>query len=120
MIVIFFKKTRVLSFWIKKINWKFISELSGIEMNFYLPTKDIYSLAVKGSLPTTQFDVLRQILDKSLLTTEDGISLRKLIIDTGYMDVILNCLSIVTHNSDLCDELAEKKTDFKRPGKFLS
>jgi len=79
--------------------------------NFYFPaTKDIYSLAISTSLKTLQFDVLEQILDNSPLTTENGISLRKLIIETGALDVILNCLSIFTHsNADLVAELTGKK-----------
>ena len=78
--------------------------------NFYLPaTKDIYNLAISTSLETLQFDVLKQILDNSKLTTENGISLRKLILETGALDVILNCLSIFTHsNADLVAKLTGK------------
>lgn len=81
--------------------------------NFYYPaTKDIYSLAISTSLRTLKFEVLTQILWKSPLKTEIGISLRKLIVETGLLDVILNCLNIFTNsNANLVTELTGKKED---------
>ncbi|KAL7032116.1 hypothetical protein ACKWTF_007225 [Chironomus riparius] len=87
--------------------------------NFYFSaTKDIYSLAVCMSLPTLQFDVLRRVLDNSSLTTENGRSFRKLIIESGALDVVLNCLNIFTHsNSDLDAQLTQNSNNsLKKPG----
>ena len=81
--------------------------------NFYFPSsKDIYSLALSASLPAFSFEVLRQMLDSSQLSTDDGISLRKIILEVGALDAILNCLSIFTHHStDVVAELT-KNTKF--------
>ncbi|XP_073817547.1 BIR repeat containing ubiquitin-conjugating enzyme isoform X2 [Musca autumnalis] len=51
------------------------------------------------TLPTLPFEVFRQLLDSSPLTTDDGMLLRRMVIEVGAMHLILNCLSIFTHHS---------------------
>lgn len=60
---------------------------------------DIYSLSVATSLPTLPFEVFRQLLDNSPLTTDDGMLLRRMVIEVGAMHLVLNCLGIFTHQS---------------------
>lgn len=60
---------------------------------------DIYSLALSSSLPTLPFEVLRQLLDSSPITTDDGVLLRRMIIEVGAIHLVLNCLSIFTHQT---------------------
>ncbi|CRK88840.1 CLUMA_CG002660, isoform A [Clunio marinus] len=60
---------------------------------------DIYSLALSSSLPTLPFEVLRQLLDSSPLTTDDGVLLRQKIVEVGAIHLVLNCLSIFTHHN---------------------
>ncbi|KAM7359256.1 BIR repeat containing ubiquitin-conjugating enzyme isoform 2-T2 [Cochliomyia hominivorax] len=62
---------------------------------------DIYSLSLAPSLPTLPFEVFRQLLDSSPLTTDDGMLLRRMVIDVGAMHLVLNCLSIFTHHSPI-------------------
>ncbi|XP_037945587.1 baculoviral IAP repeat-containing protein 6-like isoform X2 [Teleopsis dalmanni] len=63
---------------------------------------DIYSLSLAPSLPTLPFEVFRQLLDSLLLKTDDGVLLRRMIIEIGAMHLVLNCLSIFTHQSQNC------------------
>ncbi|XP_054725362.1 baculoviral IAP repeat-containing protein 6 isoform X3 [Anastrepha obliqua] len=60
---------------------------------------DIYSLSVASSLPTLPFEVFRQLLDNSPLTTDDGMLLRRMVIEVGAMHLVLNCLGVFTHQS---------------------
>lgn len=60
---------------------------------------DIYSLSLSSSLPTLPFEVLRQLLDSSPLTTDDGVLLRRMIVEVGAIHLVLNCLSIFTHHN---------------------
>ncbi|XP_067616443.1 baculoviral IAP repeat-containing protein 6 isoform X2 [Eurosta solidaginis] len=60
---------------------------------------DIYSLSIAPSLPTLPFEVFRQLLDNSLLTTDDGMLLRRMVIEVGAMHLVLNCLGVFTHQS---------------------
>ncbi|XP_054081324.1 baculoviral IAP repeat-containing protein 6 isoform X3 [Zeugodacus cucurbitae] len=60
---------------------------------------DIYSLSVAPSLPTLPFEVFRQLLDNSPLTTDDGMLLRRMVIEVGAMHLVLNCLGVFTHQS---------------------
>ncbi|XP_037827973.1 baculoviral IAP repeat-containing protein 6 isoform X2 [Lucilia sericata] len=62
---------------------------------------DIYSLSLAPSLPTLPFEVFRQLLDSSPLTTDDGMLLRRMVIEVGAMHLVLNCLSIFTHHSPI-------------------
>jgi baculoviral IAP repeat-containing protein 6 len=52
---------------------------------------DIYSLAFSSSLPTLPFEVFRQLLDSSPLTTDDGILLRRMVVEVGAVHLVLNC-----------------------------
>lgn len=62
---------------------------------------DIYSLALAATLPTLPFEVFRQLLNCSPLTTDDGVILRRMIIEVGAMHLVLNCLGIFTHHSQM-------------------
>lgn len=60
---------------------------------------EIYSLALSSSLPTLPFEVFRQLLDSSPLTTDDGVLLRRKVIEIGAIHLVLSCLGIFTHHS---------------------
>ncbi|XP_030370289.1 baculoviral IAP repeat-containing protein 6 isoform X2 [Scaptodrosophila lebanonensis] len=60
---------------------------------------DIYSLPLAPSLPTLPFEVFRQLLDSVPLTTDDGVLLRRVVIEVGAMHLVLNCLGIFSHQS---------------------
>lgn len=60
---------------------------------------DIYSLSIASTLPTLPFEVFRQLLNSSPLTTDDGLLLRRMAIDVGAMHLILNYLGVFTHQS---------------------
>ncbi|XP_015038690.2 baculoviral IAP repeat-containing protein 6 isoform X3 [Drosophila pseudoobscura] len=60
---------------------------------------DIYSLSLAPSLPTLPFEVFRQLLDTVPLSTDDGMLLRRVVIEVGAMHLVLNCLGIFSHQS---------------------
>lgn len=60
---------------------------------------EIFSLSVASSLPTLPFEVFRQLLDSSPLTTDDGVLLRRHVIEVGAINLVLNCLGVFTHHS---------------------
>nr|CAD7407990.1 unnamed protein product [Timema poppensis] len=60
---------------------------------------DIFSSPVASSLHTLPFQVLRQLFDSTLLTTDDGVLLRRTTIDIGAVHLLLGCLSVFTHQS---------------------
>ncbi|XP_059612083.1 baculoviral IAP repeat-containing protein 6 [Phlebotomus argentipes] len=60
---------------------------------------EIYSLSLASTLPTLPFEVFRQLLDSSPLTTDDGVLLRRMVIEVGAINLVLSCLSIFTHHS---------------------
>ncbi|XP_070137301.1 dual E2 ubiquitin-conjugating enzyme/E3 ubiquitin-protein ligase BIRC6 isoform X1 [Drosophila bipectinata] len=60
---------------------------------------DIYSLSLAPSLPTLPFEVFRQLLDSVPLSTDDGVLLRRVVIEVGAMHLVLNCLGIFSHQS---------------------
>lgn len=60
---------------------------------------DIYTLNLAPSLPTLPFEVFKQLLDRSAITSEEGILLRHLVIEVGAMHLLLNCLAVLTHQS---------------------
>ncbi|XP_034488815.1 baculoviral IAP repeat-containing protein 6 [Drosophila innubila] len=60
---------------------------------------DIYSLSLAPSLPTLPFEVFRQLLDSVSLSTDDGVLLRRVVIEVGAMHLVLNCLGIFSHQS---------------------
>jgi len=50
-------------------------------------------------LPTLPFEVFRQLLDSVPLSTDDGVLLRRVVIEVGAMHLVLNCLGIFSHQS---------------------
>ena len=44
-------------------------------------------------------EFFRQLLDSAALTTDDGMILRRMVIEVGAMHLVLNCLGIFTHQS---------------------
>jgi baculoviral IAP repeat-containing protein 6 len=73
-------------------------------------------LALSSSLPTLPFEVLRQLLDSSPLTTDDGVILRRMIVEVGAIHLVLNCLSIFTHhNSNIAVGPDLLKANLKTP-----
>lgn len=77
---------------------------------------DIYSLALSSSLPTLPFEVFRQLLDSSPLTTDDGVLLRRMVVEVGAVHLVLNCLSIFTHhNSNLVSAPEIPSNSIKNP-----
>lgn len=60
---------------------------------------EIYSLPLSSTLPTLPFEVFRQLLESSPLTTDDGVLLRRMVIEVGAIHLVLNCLSIFTHHN---------------------
>lgn len=60
---------------------------------------EICSTSVAATLPTLPFEVFRQLLDRSMLVTDDGMKLRHMVIDVGAIQLVLRCLSIFTHQN---------------------
>ncbi|XP_076164518.1 BIR repeat containing ubiquitin-conjugating enzyme isoform X2 [Ptiloglossa arizonensis] len=63
-----------------------------------------------ASLPTLPFQVLRQVLDATPPTTDDGLLLRKTTIEVGAMLLLLNCLAIFTHQTSQNENSEQKPT----------
>lgn len=63
-----------------------------------------------ASLPTLPFQVLKQLLDATPPTTDDGLLLRGTTIEVGAMLLLLNCLAIFTHQTGQNDGSTEHKT----------
>lgn len=77
--------------------------MNKIKNDFFVFVLDeIYSLSLATSLPTLPFEVFKQLLDFSPLTTDDGVLLRRMVIEVGAMHLVLNCLGIFTHHSQVC------------------
>lgn len=68
---------------------------------FFFFKDEIFSLSLATSLPTLPFEVFRQLLDCSPLTTDDGVLLRRMCIEVGAIHLVLNCLGIFTHQSQM-------------------
>lgn len=60
---------------------------------------EICSTSAAATLPTLPFEVFRQLLDRSMLITDDGMRLRHMVIDVGAVQLVLRCLSIFTHQN---------------------
>ncbi|XP_054010480.1 baculoviral IAP repeat-containing protein 6 isoform X1 [Hylaeus anthracinus] len=69
---------------------------------------DVLTSPWAASLPTLPFQVLRQVLDATPPTTDDGLLLRKTTIEVGAMLLLLNCLAIFTHQTNQ-NENSEQK-----------
>ncbi|XP_066597963.1 baculoviral IAP repeat-containing protein 6 isoform X2 [Prorops nasuta] len=78
---------------------------------------DVLSIPLAASLPTLPFQVLKQLLDATPPTTDDGLLLRRTTIDVGAMLLLLNCLATFTHQtghnegSELRSGQAEGRSD---------
>jgi baculoviral IAP repeat-containing protein 6 len=59
----------------------------------------ILTSPIASSLPTLPFNVLRQLFDSTLLTTDDGVLLRRMTLDIGAIHLILACLSVLSHHA---------------------
>ncbi|KAG1667328.1 Baculoviral IAP repeat-containing protein 6 [Nymphon striatum] len=63
---------------------------------------DIFNRRLDPTLPTLPFTVLQQLFEATLLTTDDGLLLRKMALDVGVVHLLLACLSVLSHqNSDI-------------------
>lgn len=71
---------------------------------------EVLTSPLAASLPTLPFQVLKQLLDATPPTTDDGLFLRETIIEVGAMLLLLNCLAIFTHQTGQSDGLADHKT----------
>lgn len=60
---------------------------------------EICSTSVAATLPTLPFEVFRQLMDRSMLTSDDGMKLRHMVIEVGAIQLVLRCLSIFTHQN---------------------
>ena len=61
--------------------------------------REILTSPIAASLPTLPFQVLKQLLEDTPPTTDDGLLLRRTIIDVGAALLLLNCLAIFTHQT---------------------
>ncbi|XP_067212436.1 baculoviral IAP repeat-containing protein 6 isoform X3 [Linepithema humile] len=71
---------------------------------------EVLTSPLAASLPTLPFQVLKQLLDATPPTTDDGLLLRGTTIEVGAMLLLLNCLAIFTHQTGQNDGSAEHKT----------
>lgn len=58
----------------------------------------ILTSPIASSLPTLPFTVLKSLLDASPLTTDDGVLLRRMVLDIGVLHLVLACLSVLSHH----------------------
>lgn len=61
---------------------------------------DILSSPFATALPTLPFLVLKQLLDDMPSNTDDGLLLRRTMIEIGAVNLLLDCLAIFTHQSE--------------------
>lgn len=52
---------------------------------------------VGGSLATMPFQVLENLLEATPLTTDDGVLLRRMCLESGALHLILACLAALSH-----------------------
>lgn len=55
-------------------------------------------MPIAPSLATFPFEVLYQLLDSSALTTDEGILIRRMVVEVGAIHLVLNCLGIIGHH----------------------
>ena len=60
---------------------------------------DVLTTPLAASLPTLPFQVLKQLLESTPLTTDDGLLLRRTTIEVGAVQLLLNCLAVFTHQT---------------------
>lgn len=71
---------------------------------------DVLTSPLAALLPTLPFQVLKQLLDATPATTDDGLLLRKTTIEVGAMLLLLNCLAVFTHQTNQNDNTEQKIT----------
>ena len=59
----------------------------------------ILTSSLASSLPTLPFIVLKSLFDACPLTTDDGVLLRRMCLDIGALQLILACLSVLSHHA---------------------
>lgn len=69
---------------------------------------DVITSPLAASLPTLPFLVLKQLLDATPATTDDGLLLRKTTIKVGAMLLLLNCLAVFTHQTSQSESSEQK------------
>ncbi|KAG7200149.1 hypothetical protein KM043_000587 [Ampulex compressa] len=70
---------------------------------------DVLTSPIAASLPTLPFQVLKQLLDATPPTTDDGLLLRRTTIEVGAMLLLLNCLAIFTHQTGQSEAGGEQR-----------
>ncbi|XP_076233643.1 BIR repeat containing ubiquitin-conjugating enzyme [Calliopsis andreniformis] len=75
---------------------------------------DVLTSPLAASLPTLPFQVLKQLLDATPPTTDDGLLLRKTTIEVGAMLLLLNCLAIFTHQTSQNESSEQKMSGNQR------
>ncbi|XP_076756528.1 BIR repeat containing ubiquitin-conjugating enzyme isoform X2 [Xylocopa sonorina] len=71
---------------------------------------DVLTSPLATLLPTLPFQVLKQLLDATPATTDDGLLLRKTTIEVGAMLLLLNCLAVFTHQTNQGENTEQKLT----------
>lgn len=69
---------------------------------------DVLGSPIAASLPTLPFQVLKQLLEATPPTTDDGLLLRRTMVDVGAVLLLLNCLAIFTHQTSHNDTTDQK------------
>lgn len=59
----------------------------------------ILTSPIANSLPTLPFNVMESLFDATPLTTDDGVYLRRMMLDIGALHLILACLSVLSHHA---------------------
>lgn len=72
---------------------------------------DIFHSPIAESLPTLPFDVLRKLYDSTPLSTDDGRLLRRISINTATVHLLLVCLGIFTHQTEVGGNGGEKEKE---------
>lgn len=70
---------------------------------------EVLTSPLAASLPTLPFQVLKQLLDATPPTTDDGLLLRRTTIEVGAMLLLLNCLAIFTHQTGQNENSGEQR-----------
>ncbi|CAH0552135.1 unnamed protein product [Brassicogethes aeneus] len=60
---------------------------------------EIFASMVADSLPTLPFEILKKLFNSTPLTTDDGVLLRRISINSGVIHLLLACISIFTHHA---------------------
>ena len=80
----------------------------------FIVTGDIVGSDVGGSLATMPFQVLENLLEATPLTTDDGLLLRRMCLESGALHLILACLAALSHQ-----DTPEVVSSLYHPVRFL-